>query len=467
MTATRRRKVALLVAACFFMEILDGTIVTTAAPRLAASLDVPVTSTALVMTAYLVTLAVLIPASGWLAARFGARRVFLSAIAIFTLSSLGCGLSASLEQLVGLRILQGVGGAMMVPVGRLVVLSDAPKSELLKWVAYLVWPALVAPVIAPLAGGVITEYASWRWIFLINLPLGALAFAAAWRLIERRELESAPPLDRAGLILTGAGLAALTYAAHIASEDAPSWGLAGALGVTAIVLLVAATRHLLRVPAPLVNLRVLQIPTLGNTIAGQVLFLFTTASVPFLLTLLFQDVFGWSPVKAGALVIGVFVGNIAIKPATTPLINSFGFRPVLLAAAVILAVTSVACGLLTAGTPIPAIAVLAVISGAARSTGMTVYSTMAFSDVPSDRMRDANTLSSTVLMLGAGLGIAASSIAVRAGGPLGDMLPGRQGAGTAYTIAFAVMALFALAAAACALRLDRTAGDVLRTQRAA
>jgi EmrB/QacA subfamily drug resistance transporter len=467
MTATRRRQVALLVAACFFMEILDGTIVTTAAPRLAASLDVPVTSTALVMTAYLVTLAVLIPASGWLAARFGARRVFLSAIAIFTLSSLGCGLSASLEQLVGLRILQGVGGAMMVPVGRLVVLSDAPKSELLKWVAYLVWPALVAPVIAPLAGGVITEYASWRWIFLINLPLGALAFGAAWRLIEHREPESAPPLDRLGLLLTGAGLAALTYGAHIVAEDSPSWGAASALGIAAVGLLVAAARHLLRVRAPLVNLRVLQIPTLGNTIAGQVLFLFTTASVPFLLTLLFQDVFGWSPVKAGALVIGVFVGNIAIKPATTPLINSFGFRPVLLAATVILALTSVACGLLTAGTPIPAIAALAVISGAARSTGMTVYSTMAFSDVPPDRMRDANTLSSTVLMLGAGLGIAASSIAVRAGGPLGDLLPGRQGAGTAYTIAFAVMALFAAAAAACALRLDRTAGDALRTQRAA
>jgi hypothetical protein len=251
------------------------------------------------------------------------------------------------------------------------------------------------------------------------------------------------------------------------AEDSPSWGVASALGVAAAVLLVAATRHLLRIPAPLVNLRVLQIPTLGTTIAGQVLFLFTTASVPFLLTLLFQDVFGWSPVKAGALVIGVFVGNIAIKPATTPLINSFGFRPVLLAATVILAVTSVACGLLTAGTPIPAIAALAVISGAARSTGMTVYSTMAFSDVPPDRMRDANTLSSTVLMLGAGLGIAASSIAVRAGGPLGDVLPGRQGAGTAYTIAFAVMALFAAAAAACALRLDRTAGDALRTQRAA
>jgi EmrB/QacA subfamily drug resistance transporter len=458
-----RRNVALLVAACFFMEMLDGTIVITAAPRIGSSLHVPVTATALVVSAYLITLAVLIPVSGWMTARFGARRVFMAAIAIFTLSSLGCALSATLGELVALRVLQGVGGAMMVPVGRLVVLNETPKSDLLRTMAFLVWPALIAPVVAPLAGGLLTEYASWRWIFLINIPLGTLAFVAAQRLVRGDPAADAAPLDRAGFLLTGAGLASLTYAAHLLSDPTPPWGQAAVLGAASVVLLFAAARHLLRAPAPLVNLRVLRIPTTGNAIAGQSLFLITMGAIPFLLTLLFQDAFGWSPVKAGALVIGVFVGNIAIKPATTPLLNRFGFRTVLLASSVVLAATAVGAGLITAQTPIPLIGALAIVSGAARSTGMTAYSTMALSDVPPERMRDANTLAATVMMLGAGLGVAAATLALRAGGPLGDLLTGDAGPRAPYTVAFVAMALVALGSTACTLRLDRTAGDAVRT----
>jgi EmrB/QacA subfamily drug resistance transporter len=465
MNDRRRRHIALLVAGCFFMEILDGTIVTTAAPPMAESLDVPVTSIGLIITAYLVTLAVLIPVSGWLASRYGARRVFLSAIAIFTVASLGCAVSTSLGELVVLRVLQGVGGAMMVPVGRLVVLAETPKSDLLRTMAFIVWPALLAPVVAPLAGGLLTEYASWRWIFLINIPLGLIAFAAAWRLIEGRAEREVPALDRVGVALTGTGLATLTYGAHVLSEDRPSWTLAIVMGAASAVLLVAAARHLLRVQAPLVNLRVLQIPTLGKAIGGNVLFWIVVGAIPFLLVLLFQDAFGWSPVKAGAVVIGVFVGNIAIKPATTPMLNRFGFRTVLIAATVVLAATAVLSGLITADTPIAVIAALCVVSGAARSTGLTAYSTMAFSDVPPEQMRDANTLAATVQMLGTGLGIAAAAVALRAGVPIADWLPGTPGRQTAYTVAFVVLGVVALGATAWAVALDRTAGDALRATR--
>jgi MFS family permease len=214
-----------------------------------------------------------------------------------------------------------------------------------------------------------------------------------------------------------------------------------------------------------VNLRVLQIPTLGNAMAGNILFWLVVGAIPFLLVLLFQDVFGWSPVKAGAVVIGVFVGNIAIKPATTPLLNHFGFRPVLFVAAIVLAATALLSGLLTAGTPLVLIVALAVVSGAARSTGLTAYSTIAFSDVPPERMRDANTLAATVQQLGAGLGIAAATVALRAGGPIGELLPGTASLGTAYAVAFTALALLALGAAGFALAMDPTAGDVLRDAR--
>ncbi|MBV9197074.1 MAG: MFS transporter [Solirubrobacterales bacterium] len=456
MVAPRLRNVALLVAGCFFMELLDATIVVTAVPKISASLHVRPGTTALIITAYLVTVAVLIPLSAWMTLRLGYRRVFVSAIGIFTLASLGCALSQSFDELVAMRVLQGVGGAMMVPVGRMVVFEQAEKPQVMRLMSYIVWPGLVAPVIAPLAGGVITTYANWRWLFAINIPLGLVGVVAAWRLIEGRPTETPPPLDRVGVLLTCGGLTALTYAAHLVTEARVNWPLAAPLLVASVVLLAAATRHLLRAPTPLVDLRTLRIGTFADAMSGSVLVWLVIGSIPFLLPLLFQTVFGWSAIKSGAVVLFVFVGNIAIKPLTTPMYSTYGFRRVLLAATACLTLSTVGCALLTAATPVIAIALLALISGAARSVAMTGYSTLAMSDVPTAQMRNANALNATGQQLFTGLAVALSTVALRFGELLGD-----RGGRSPYVVAFLAVSLVGAAATAVAYRLHPTAGEVL------
>ena len=455
MIDARQRNVALLVAGCFFMEMLDGTIVTTASPQIARSLHAQPAEIGLVVTAYLLTLAVLIPLSGWLTRRLGNRVVFLTAITVFTLASVGCAVSVSLGELVAMRVLQGVGGAMMVPVGRTMVVSMADKRDLLRITSYVVWPGLLAPVIAPLAGGLITTYASWHWIFLINVPLGAVAFCVAWRLVRGGETGAPPPLDLAGVLLTCAGLGGLTYAAHLVSLAAPPPAQTAAFGAAAAALLAGAVWHLRRAPHPLLNLRTLGVDTFRASQLGGSLYWLVVGAAPFLLPLLFQTQFGWSPVKSGAVVLFIFAGNVGIKPATTPLINRFGFRAVLVTSTVVTAAVMAALGFTTAATPLPVIAALALVSGITRSTGLTVYSTVGFADMPAGYMRDANTLFATTTQLAAGLAIAVATVALRAGGLFGA---GK----TAYTAAFCLLGAISLVAAAEALRLRPEAGDVAR-----
>ena len=463
----RQRNTALLVAGCFFMEMLDGTIVTTASPRIGRSLHVPPTQIGLVITAYLLTLAVLIPLSGWLTRRFGNRAVFLSAIAIFTLASVACASSVSLGELVAMRVLQGAGGAMMVPVGRNMVVSAADKRDLIRTMSYVVWPGLIAPVIAPLAGGLITTYASWHWLFLINAPLGVIAFAVAWRLVENTDTITPPPLDWVGVVLTCAGLGGLTYAASLVSRTAPPPAETAAFAAVSVALLVGAGWHLSRTPHPLLNLHTLRVPTFRLSQTGGFLYWFVVGAGPFLLPLLFQTQFGWSPVRSGAVTAFIFAGNIGIKPATTPLINRFGFRPLLVASTGCMALAMAGLALISATTPLAVIAALALVSGVARSAALTVYNTVGMAEIEPSQMRDANTLAATTTQLASGLSIAAATIALRLGGPLGRLLPGTPTGKTAYAVAFLLLALIAAAAMVLALRLHPQAGDVARNKVAA
>ncbi|HVT67714.1 MAG TPA: MFS transporter, partial [Trebonia sp.] len=455
MITPRHRHVALLVAGCYFMEMLDGTIVTTASPQIGHSLHASASAVGLIVTAYLLTLAVLIPLSGWLTRRYGNRVIFLTAITLFTLASVGCASSVNLGMLVAMRVVQGAGGAMMVPVGRTMVLSPAAKEDILRLTSYVVWPGLLAPVIAPLAGGLITTYATWHWMFLINVPLGAVAFTVACRLVTsspRAPGTAPPPLDWAGVLLTCAGLGGLTYAAHLVSASSPPAAETAVFGAVSAALLAGSLVHLRRTAHPLLNLRALGVHTFRVSQTGGTMYWFVVGAMPFLLPLMFQVRFGWSPVKSGALTAFVFAGNVGIKPATTPLINRFGFRPLLVTSTLGTAVIVAALGFTTASTPVAVIAALALASGVTRSTGFTVYSTVGLADMPPELMRDANTLAATSMQLGAGLAIAGATVALR----IGDAVTGGQ---TAYTVAFGILALVAAGCTAEALRLDPAAGD--------
>jgi EmrB/QacA subfamily drug resistance transporter len=456
----RQLALTLLVAGTFFMENLDGTILSTAAPRMASSFGVNSAAISVTITAYLLTLAVLIPLSGWLTERFGARLVFPAAIAIFTISSILCALSTSLPELVVMRVLQGVGGAMMVPVGRLVVLRTTEKKDLIRAIALLTWPALAAPVIAPLAGGFITTYASWQWIFLINVPLGIIAFIAALRLVPHGQTDVPPRLDWLGLVLTCGGLGSLTWLGAEFAGNAPAPIVLIIAAAVGVLLTGLAILHLLRTKHPLLDLSALKTPTFRVTHAGGSLFRLTITAVPFLLPLLFQDALGWSPVLSGALVLFVFVGNLAIKPATTPLLVRFGFRTVLLASSFAAAASIALMALIGGATAYVLIAALLLFSGVARSVGFTAYNTIAFADIAPANMTSANTLASTIQQVAAGFGVAVGAAALR----VGELV---YGTGlSAYRFAFVALAVITVGATVEALFLHRDAADELRVAKA-
>jgi EmrB/QacA subfamily drug resistance transporter len=460
-TAGVSRGLALLVAGGLFMEILDATAVAPAAPHIAADLDVAAVDINVVITAYVLTLAVLIPVSGWLATRFGARRIFLGAVTVFTLASVGCAAAVDLTGLTATRLLQGIGGAMMVPVGRLVVLRSTPKAELVKAIAYLTWPALIAPVVAPAVGGALSTYASWRWIFLINAPLGLAGLVLGRQLLPDVRAERPDPLDRSGFVLTALGVAALVIGMEALGRPVVDIStVVVALAVAALGLTAAVVR-LLRAPHPLLDLRILRIATYRITAAGGSVFRAVITAIPFLLALFFQLGLGWTAAQAGLVVIALFVGNVAIKPATTPLMRRFGIRTVMVAAILASAACLVGMAALTVATPLALLVVLLVASGVFRSVGFTAYNSVAFADVEPVLMTHASTLNSTLQELGAGIGIAVAALFVRLGEPLGSAVGLGTGAGQPFRVAFVLLALILLVPLVEALLLDRTAGDAV------
>ncbi|EOF2703190.1 MFS transporter [Klebsiella pneumoniae] len=450
---------ALLVAGAFFMEFLDGTVIATALPDMARDFGVTAVELNIGISAYLITLAVLIPASGWIADRFGARAIFTLALAIFTLASVFCGLSTEVHIFVAMRILQGVGGALMVPVGRLAVLRTTPKHQLIKAIATLTWPALVAPIIGPPLGGFITRYASWHWIFFINVPLGLAAIILSLRIIpDIRETERRS-FDLSGFITTSVAMVSLVTAMERLGDRQPQIWPTLALAALGFGCLLYSIRHFRRAAAPMVRLDALQVPTFRVTMYGGSLFRASIIAVPFLLPLLFQVGFGMDPFHSGLLVLAVFVGNLTIKPATTPLIRWLGFRRLLLINGALNVCSLLACALLTPQTPVWAIMLILYLGGVFRSIQFTGVSTLAFADVPAAQMSDANTLFSTASQLAVGLGITLGAIGIRLGEQVGDWLHLTELPGISFRLSFVFIALICLVGMIDSLHLAKTAGS--------
>ncbi|CTQ28837.1 MFS family transporter [Klebsiella pneumoniae] len=450
---------ALLVAGAFFMEFLDGTVIATALPDMARDFGVTAVELNIGISAYLITLAVLIPASGWIADRFGARAIFTLALAIFTLASVFCGLSTEVHIFVAMRILQGVGGALMVPVGRLAALRTTPKHQLIKAIATLTWPALVAPIIGPPLGGFITRYASWHWIFFINVPLGLAAIILSLRIIpDIRETERRS-FDLSGFITTSVAMVSLVTAMERLGDRQPQIWPTLALAALGFGCLLYSIRHFRRAAAPMVRLDALQVPTFRVTMYGGSLFRASISAVPFLLPLLFQVGFGMDPFHSGLLVLAVFVGNLTIKPATTPLIRWLGFRRLLLINGALNVCSLLACALLTPQTPVWAIMLILYLGGVFRSIQFTGVSTLAFADVPAAQMSDANTLFSTASQLAVGLGITLGAIGIRLGEQVGDWLHLTELPGISFRLSFVFIALICLVGMIDSLHLAKTAGS--------
>lgn len=413
------RSVPLVVASALFMEHLDSTVIATALPAMARDLGISPIRLNLAITTYLVTMAVFIPASGWFADRLGARRVFVGAIAVFLAGSILSGAAPSLEMLVVGRALQGLGGAMMTPVGRLVMLRSVPKSEMISAMAWLTVPALIGPVLGPPLGGFITTFASWRWIFWVNIPIGLLGMVAALALLPRIREEETTPFDLAGFGLSAVGLSALVFVLETAGRDmapaAMEWAAAG-LGVA---LLAAYVVHARGVARPLIDLELLRLPTFRAGVVGGSIFRLGVGALPFLLPLQLQVGFGRSPLESGLTTFVAAVGAMSMKLTAGRIITRFGFRRTLAVNAVIAGVFLAAVGLVGAATPVAVLMAILLAGGFFRSLEFTALNVVVFSEVDDERMSRATSFAAMMQQLSLSAGVALGALMLHALGSAG------------------------------------------------
>ena len=435
-----------LVAVGFFMQTLDATIVNTALPAMAQSLGESPLRMQSVVVAYSLAMAMLIPASGWVADRFGARRVYFLAIVFFVAGSVFCALSHSLTQLVAARVLQGLGGALLLPVGRLVVLRTFPREKFLQAMSFVAIPGLIGPLIGPTLGGWLVEVASWHWIFLINVPVGLLGCAATMRYMPGVAAPTVARFDLAGYLMLAFGMVALS----LALDGLAGLGLRQAsvlvLMIFGLASLVAYWLHAARRPDPLFSPRLFSVDTLRIGLLGNLFARLGSSCMPFLIPLLLQVTMGYSPLQAGMMMLPVAVAGMSMKRFTTTLITRFGYRQVLVGNTLLVGVTMASFALAAPSQPLWVHVVQLAVFGAVNSLQFTAMNTVTLKDLGHDMASSGNSLLSMVQMVAMGMGVAA------AGAVLAAFTDFFQPPGTAQTLqafqaTFACMGLITVASA--------------------
>jgi EmrB/QacA subfamily drug resistance transporter len=423
--AAKPKVVAMIVASAIIMQQIDATVITTALPQMAISLNSDPVALSVAVTAYLLSVAVFIPVSGWAADRFGGRTVFRAAIALFTLGSILCGLSNNAIELTAARVLQGLGGAMMVPVGRLVLFRSVERSQLVRTMAYLQVPAQLGPVLGPPIGGFITTYFSWRWIFLVNVPLGILGIALVTLFFDNPKEDEPRPLNWIGFLLTGVSLSCILYGIEAIGRGLNNAPVAVGLLVVGFGLGAIALWHLRRYVHPLLNLSIFRIPTFRASIGGGSLFRAGAGSLVFLLPLLLQVVFGMTAFASGVLTFATAAGAMSMKATARPILKRFGFRNVMIVNGLISAAAVAMCAFFTSATPAPLIFVLLLVAGFFLSLQFTATQAIAYADISNPQMSTATSIASMAQQLSRGFGVAIVavllhlSLAWRGAGALG------------------------------------------------
>ena len=400
-----------LVAVAFFMESLDTTILNTAVPAIAEALNVVPLSMKSVLSSYTLSLAVFIPISGWMADRFGTRRVFASAIGLFTLGSFLCGISTSIHVLVACRILQGCGGAMMVPVGRLTLVRTFAKSELIRTMSFVAIPGLVGPMLGPVIGGLIVHYFHWRVIFFVNLPIGLMGLYLVYRNLPDYREPDTHPLDLSGLLLFGSGIGLLSYVLEVFGEHTLSTRTILILLAISAVLIATYGIRATRTQFPLLNLNLFGIRTFRSAVSGSYFTRLGIGGVPFLFPLLYQVGLGFTPVQSGLLLMPQALAAMSLKMTMPKILERVGYRVVLISNTIILGILIVLFATIDVGTPVWLIVIQAFSFGFFTSLQFTSMNTLVYADVSPEQTSAASTIASTLQQMSMSFGVACASLA--------------------------------------------------------